>query len=102
MSNGSRPTETATSAVGHRLTGTHPADRPVPLTPLHGIRGYVLDAALRPVPAGPRQSSTSRASAWRTATGARTYRTGALVRHGSSGALEFDQGKGARLPDRAR
>ena len=44
------PTETAVDTVSHRVTGAGP--RPVIGSPGRNVRAYVLDHALRPVPAG--------------------------------------------------
>ncbi|WP_216206356.1 non-ribosomal peptide synthetase [Amycolatopsis aidingensis] len=103
------PTETTTFALSHPL----PADRGVPDTvpignPLDNMRVYVLDEALRPVPAGVTGelylagTGLARGYHGRPALtaerfladpfgepGSRSYRTGDLVRWNTAGRLEY-------------
>ncbi|MFD7719116.1 amino acid adenylation domain-containing protein, partial [Streptomyces sp. NPDC059814] len=103
------PTETTTFATAHHLrpddtpTGAAPIGRP-----LDGMRGYVLDAAMRPVPPGaegelyvagagvargylgrPGLTATRFVADPFDGTGARMYRTGDLVRRDSDGTLHY-------------
>ncbi|MFD7425627.1 amino acid adenylation domain-containing protein [Streptomyces sp. NPDC059818] len=103
------PTETTTFATAHHLrpddtpTGAAPIGRP-----LDGMRGYVLDAAMRPVPPGaegelyvagagvargylgrPGLTATRFVADPFDGTGARMYRTGDLVRRGDDGTLHY-------------
>ncbi|HWU06629.1 MAG TPA: amino acid adenylation domain-containing protein [Streptomyces sp.] len=101
------PTETTTFATLHRVRpGDAPGGVPPIGRPLDGMRAYVLDAALRPVPpgaegelyvagAGVARGYLGRAglTATRfvadpfTGTGERMYRTGDLVRRDADGTL---------------
>ncbi|MFD0346384.1 AMP-binding protein [Kitasatospora aburaviensis] len=99
------PTECTVDAVFHRLGG---AERPLIGRPLPNLRAHVLDAALRPVPAGvPGELYLSGAGLARgylgrpaltaerfvadphTPGAGRMYRTGDLVRRRPDGAIEF-------------
>ncbi|MEE4495899.1 amino acid adenylation domain-containing protein [Streptomyces sp. BE230] len=103
------PTETTTFATAHRV---RPDDAPggaAPIgRPLDGMRAYVLDAAMRPVPLGaegelyvagagvargylgrPGLTATRFVADPFAGTGARMYRTGDLVRRGVDGALHY-------------
>ncbi|WP_410592315.1 non-ribosomal peptide synthase/polyketide synthase [Amycolatopsis sp. lyj-23] len=102
------PTETTTFATSYRITGEH-VPEPVPIgRPLDGMRAYVLDAELRPLPAGaPGELCLAGAGLARGylgrpgltaerfvpdpfgAPGERMYRTGDVVRRGPGGELEF-------------
>ncbi|MFG3541091.1 amino acid adenylation domain-containing protein [Streptomyces clavifer] len=103
------PTETTTFATLHRVRpdGDPGGAAPIGL-PLDGMRAYVLDAAMRPVPAGaegelyvagtgvargylgrPGLTSTRFVADPFTGTGARMYRTGDLVRWGTDGTLRY-------------
>ncbi|MFE9249105.1 amino acid adenylation domain-containing protein [Streptomyces sp. NPDC007088] len=102
------PTETTTFATLHRVRPDAPAGVPPIGRPLDGMRAYVLDASLRPVPvgaegelyvAGPGVARGYLGRPGLTAgrfvadpfsgTGARMYRTGDLVRLGGDGALHY-------------
>ncbi|MEU1470614.1 amino acid adenylation domain-containing protein [Streptomyces sp. NPDC005761] len=103
------PTETTTFATIHRV---RPEDVPggvAPIgRPLDGMRAYVLDAAMRPVPPGaegelyvagagvargylgrPGLTATRFVADPFAGTGARMYRTGDLVRRGVDGTLHY-------------
>ncbi|MFF1922169.1 amino acid adenylation domain-containing protein [Streptomyces sp. NPDC058221] len=103
------PTETTTFATAHRV---HADDAPGAAAPigrsLDGVRTYVLDAALRPVPSGaegelyvagagvargylgrPGLTATRFVADPFTDTGERMYRTGDLVRRRADGALHY-------------
>ncbi|MCG7525850.1 amino acid adenylation domain-containing protein [Streptomyces sp. OfavH-34-F] len=103
------PTETTTFATAHHVHPGHAPDGAPPIGhPLDGMRAYVLDAALSPVPpgaegelylagAGVARGYLGRAAL--TATrftadpftggGARMYRTGDLVRQDADGTLRY-------------
>ncbi|MEU6575121.1 amino acid adenylation domain-containing protein [Streptomyces sp. NPDC046805] len=105
--NGYGPTETTVFAAGHRVTGAVPA--PVPIgRPLDHTRAYVLDAHLRPVPAGttgelylaggglargyhrhPADTAERFVADPYGPPGARMYRTGDLARWTDDGLLHF-------------
>ncbi|MEU8625018.1 amino acid adenylation domain-containing protein [Streptomyces sp. NPDC048669] len=103
------PTETTTFATAHHVS---PDDAPTGAAPvgwpLDGMRAYVLDAAMRPVPPGaegelyvagagvargylgrPGLTATRFVADPFDGTGARVYRTGDLVRRGVDGALHY-------------
>ncbi|MGW6206504.1 amino acid adenylation domain-containing protein [Streptomyces sp. NPDC055089] len=103
------PTETTTFATTHRV---RPDDAPgcaAPIgRPLDGMRAYVLDAAMRPVPVGaegelyvagagvargylgrPGLTATRFVADPFAGTGARMYRTGDLVRRSTDGTLHY-------------
>ncbi len=102
------PTETTTFATSFRMAGG-PVPEPVPIgRPLDGMRAYVLDAELRPLPAGaPGELCLAGAGLARGylgrpgltaerfvpdpfgAPGERMYRTGDVVRRGAGGELVF-------------
>ncbi|SEC47099.1 non-ribosomal peptide synthase domain TIGR01720/amino acid adenylation domain-containing protein [Amycolatopsis tolypomycina] len=102
------PTETTTFATSFRMTGSE-VPEPVPIgRPLDGMRAYVLDAELRPLPAGaPGELCLAGAGLARGylgrpgltaerfvpdpfgAPGERMYRTGDVVRRGADGELVF-------------
>ncbi|MDX3187039.1 non-ribosomal peptide synthase/polyketide synthase [Streptomyces sp. MN03-5084-2B] len=102
------PTETTTFATSFRMTG-EAVPEPVPIgRPLDGMRAYVLDAELRPLPAGaPGELCLAGAGLARGylgrpgltaerfvpdpfgAPGERMYRTGDVVRRGPDGELVF-------------
>ncbi|WP_244211017.1 non-ribosomal peptide synthase/polyketide synthase [Amycolatopsis kentuckyensis] len=102
------PTETTTFATAFRMTG-EAVPEPVPIgRPLDGMRAYVLDAELRPLPAGaPGELCLAGAGLARGylgrpgltaerfvpdpfgAPGERMYRTGDVVRRGPDGELVF-------------
>ncbi|MEU4248902.1 non-ribosomal peptide synthase/polyketide synthase [Amycolatopsis sp. NPDC026612] len=103
------PTETTTFATSFRMTGEAGVPEPVPIgRPLDGMRAYVLDAELRPLPAGaPGELCLAGAGLARGylgrpgltaerfvadpfgAPGERMYRTGDVVRRGPGGELVF-------------
>ncbi|WP_410606755.1 non-ribosomal peptide synthase/polyketide synthase [Amycolatopsis sp. lyj-109] len=103
------PTETTTFATSFRMTGEAGVPEPVPIgRPLDGMRAYVLDAELRPLPAGaPGELCLAGAGLARGylgrpgltaerfvpdpfgAPGERMYRTGDVVRRGAGGELVF-------------
>ncbi|OXM62111.1 non-ribosomal peptide synthetase [Amycolatopsis vastitatis] len=103
------PTETTTFATSFRLTGETGVPEPVPIgRPLDGMRAYVLDAELRPLPTGaPGELCLAGAGLARGylgrpgltaerfvpdpfgAPGERMYRTGDVVRRGPGGELVF-------------
>ncbi|WP_410640979.1 non-ribosomal peptide synthase/polyketide synthase [Amycolatopsis sp. lyj-346] len=103
------PTETTTFATAFRMTGEAGVPEPVPIgRPLDGMRAYVLDAELRPLPAGaPGELCLAGAGLARGylgrpgltaerfvpdpfgAPGERMYRTGDVVRRGPGGELVF-------------
>ncbi|MFC5687627.1 non-ribosomal peptide synthase/polyketide synthase [Amycolatopsis mediterranei] len=103
------PTETTTFATSFRMTGGAGVPEPVPIgRPLDGMRAYVLDAELRPLPAGaPGELCLAGAGLARGylgrpgltaerfvpdpfgAPGERMYRTGDVVRRGPDGELVF-------------
>ncbi|MDQ7803079.1 non-ribosomal peptide synthase/polyketide synthase [Amycolatopsis sp. A133] len=103
------PTETTTFATSFRMTGDTGVPEPVPIgRPLDGMRAYVLDAELRPLPAGaPGELCLAGAGLARGylgrpgltaerfvadpfgAPGERMYRTGDVVRRGPDGELVF-------------
>ncbi|MBP2473028.1 amino acid adenylation domain-containing protein/non-ribosomal peptide synthase protein (TIGR01720 family) [Crossiella equi] len=104
--NGYGPTETTTFASTHRVTGDPGTVVPIG-RPLDGMRAYVLDEHLRPLPpgstgelylAGPGLARGYLGRAGLTAerfvadpfgTGTRMYRTGDLARHTREGLLVF-------------
>ncbi|MGA6876376.1 amino acid adenylation domain-containing protein [Streptomyces pratensis] len=100
------PTETTTFATRHRVRPGAPDGVPPIGLPLDGARVYVLDAALRPVPAGaegelyvagpgvargylgrPGPTATRFVADPFSGAGARMYRTGDLVRRDPDGTL---------------
>ncbi|MGC4997056.1 amino acid adenylation domain-containing protein [Streptomyces sp. DT195] len=102
------PTETTTFATLHRVPADAPPGMPAIGRPLDGVRAYVLDAALRPVPpgaegelyiAGPGVARGYLERPGLTATrfvadpfegdGARMYRTGDVVRWDSEGLIHY-------------
>ncbi|MBV1946660.1 non-ribosomal peptide synthetase [Streptomyces sp. BV129] len=102
------PTETTTFATVHRIPADAPPGMPAIGRPLDGMRAYVLDAALRPVPpgaegelyiAGPGVARGYLGRPGLTATrfvadpfegdGARMYRTGDVVRWDSEGLIHY-------------
>ncbi|WP_329018155.1 non-ribosomal peptide synthetase [Streptomyces sp. NBC_01601] len=102
------PTETTTFATLHRVPADAPPGMPAIGRPLDGMRAYVLDAALRPVPpgaegelyiAGPGVARGYLGRPGLTATrfvadpfegdGARMYRTGDVVRWDSEGLIHY-------------
>ncbi|MEU9481948.1 amino acid adenylation domain-containing protein, partial [Streptomyces sp. NPDC048191] len=105
--NGYGPTETTTFATAHKMTGTPSGAVPIG-RPLDDMRVYVLDAGLRPVPAGGvgelylAGAGVARGYWGRAALtaerfvacpygepGARMYRTGDLVRWNHESGLEY-------------
>ena len=98
------PTETTVEAV---VAAIDDYDEPSIGRPTRHTRGYVLDSALRPVPAGSRGSCISAARSWpaviwaahrrpcsassptRSSAGERMYRTGDLVRRQPDGSLQY-------------
>ncbi|GAB7044445.1 non-ribosomal peptide synthetase [Catenuloplanes niger] len=108
--NGYGPTENTTFTTVHVLTGADEVPEPVPIgRPVPGTAVYLLDAALRPVPAGTpgdlytggtglargylgRPAATARVflpDPFRGVPGARMYRTGDRARLRADGTLEF-------------
>ncbi|MDQ0791844.1 non-ribosomal peptide synthetase [Streptomyces sp. B1I3] len=103
------PTETTTFATLHRVRpGDAPGAVPPIGRPLDGMRAYVLDAAVRPVPPGaegelyvagpgvargylgrPGLTATRFVADPFAGTGARMYRTGDLVRRDADGTLHY-------------
>ncbi|MFI6650450.1 amino acid adenylation domain-containing protein [Streptomyces sp. NPDC050529] len=103
------PTETTTFATAHRVRPDDDPGGAAPIgRPLDGMRAYVLDAAMRPVPLGaegelyvagagvargylgrPGLTATRFVADPFAGTGARMYRTGDLVRRGIDGALHY-------------
>ncbi|MET7677305.1 amino acid adenylation domain-containing protein [Streptomyces seoulensis] len=102
------PTETTTFATLHRVPADAPPGMPPIGRPLDGMRAYVLDAALRPVPpgaegelyiAGPGVARGYLGRPDLTATrfvadpfeedGTRMYRTGDVVRRDSDGRIHY-------------
>ncbi|WP_328898079.1 non-ribosomal peptide synthetase [Streptomyces sp. NBC_00236] len=103
------PTETTTFATAHRVRPDADPGGAAPIgRPLDGMRAYVLDAAMRPVPAGAEGelyvagAGVARGYLGRpgltagrfvadpfAGTGARMYRTGDLVRRGTDGTLHY-------------
>ncbi|MFD0021695.1 amino acid adenylation domain-containing protein [Streptomyces sp. NPDC058382] len=103
------PTETTTFATAHHVRSDEAPAGAAPVgRPLDGMRTYVLDAAMRPVPAGaegelyvagagvargylgrPGLTATRFVADPFTGTGARMYRTGDLVRQGADGTLHY-------------
>ncbi|MGW3339611.1 amino acid adenylation domain-containing protein [Streptomyces sp. NPDC001009] len=102
------PTETTTFATVHRIPADAPPGMPAIGRPLDGMRAYVLDAALRPVPpgaegelyiAGPGVARGYLGRPGLTATrfvadpfegdGARMYRTGDVVRWDAEGLIHY-------------
>jgi amino acid adenylation domain-containing protein len=107
VANGYGPTETTTFAATHRVESAPRGVLPIG-RPLDGMRAYVLDAVLRPVPAGCvgelflAGAGLSRGYVGRPgltaerfvadpfgAAGVRMYRTGDLARWSRGGLLEF-------------
>ncbi|MGW4224518.1 amino acid adenylation domain-containing protein [Streptomyces bauhiniae] len=102
------PTETTTFATLHRVPADAPPGMPPIGRPLDGMRAYVLDAALRPVPpgaegelyiAGPGVARGYLGRPGLTATrfvadpfegdGTRMYRTGDVVRRDTEGLIHY-------------
>ncbi|MEU4107260.1 amino acid adenylation domain-containing protein [Streptomyces sp. NPDC027717] len=102
------PTETTTFATLHRVPADAPPGMPAIGRPLDGMRAYVLDAALRPVPpgaegelyiAGPGVARGYLGRPDLTATrfvadpferdGTRMYRTGDVVRRDTEGLIHY-------------
>ncbi len=103
------PTETTTFATAHRVRPDDVPGGAAPIgRPLDGMRAYVLDAAMRPVPPGaegelyvagagvargylgrPGLTATRFVADPFAGTGARMYRTGDLVRWGIDGTLHY-------------
>ncbi|MET7639867.1 amino acid adenylation domain-containing protein [Streptomyces sp. NPDC005438] len=108
--NGYGPTETTTFATTHTVTLQDTTEDRLPIgRPLKGVRAYVLDEVLRPVPTGERgqlylagrgvtrgyahhpglTASAFVPDPWAEAPGDRMYRTGDLARVRPDGALEY-------------
>ncbi|MEV7130823.1 amino acid adenylation domain-containing protein [Streptomyces sp. NPDC093260] len=103
------PTETTTFALSHALSPAEPVPARVPIgRPLDNMRVYVLDAALRPVPAGvvgelyiggaglargyggqPAATAARFVADPFGPAGSRLYRTGDLARWTGEGVVEF-------------
>ncbi|GAB2731903.1 non-ribosomal peptide synthetase [Kitasatospora kifunensis] len=103
------PTEATTFITYHRLATTDPVPDPMPIgRPFQGMRCYVLDEQLRPVPAGsvgelyaggiglargyvrhPGRTAERFVADPFVGEGSRMYRTGDVVRWNSGGELEF-------------
>ncbi|MFJ5294858.1 amino acid adenylation domain-containing protein, partial [Streptomyces sp. NPDC088348] len=102
------PTETTTFATRHPITSHTPTGAPPIGQPLDGMRAYVLDTALHPVPPGvtgelylagpgvargyigrPALTATRFTADPFTTTGHRMYRTGDLVHWNHNGQLEY-------------
>ncbi|MFD4029858.1 amino acid adenylation domain-containing protein [Streptomyces sp. NPDC058637] len=103
------PTETTTFATVHRVRADDDPRAAAPIgRPIDGMRAYVLDAAMRPVPSGaegelyvagagvargylgrPGLTATRFVADPFTRTGTRMYRTGDLVRQGTDGTLRY-------------
>ncbi|THA77682.1 amino acid adenylation domain-containing protein [Streptomyces sp. A0642] len=103
------PTETTTFATTRRVRPDDAPGGPAPIgRPLDGMRAYVLDAAMRPVPPGaegelyvagagvargylgrPGLTATRFVADPFAGTGARMYRTGDLVRYTADGTLHY-------------
>ncbi|WLQ39044.1 amino acid adenylation domain-containing protein [Streptomyces laculatispora] len=103
------PTETTTFATAHHVRADAAPGGAAPIgRPLDGMRAYVLDAAMRPVPPGaegelyvagagvargylgrPGLTATRFVADPFAGTGARMYRTGDLVRWGIDGTLHY-------------